>query len=176
MTTAVRSPLGIERAEPPRTRRTSARLSNFPVPEETLACIALGLWWRHRRGRDALPSLVALASGALTVAVGAAVVVQAWRSAGEIRLSEPEALVRDGPFARSRNPMYLGWGLMHVGLATYLRSPELFATVAPALALMHRQVLREERTLAAGLGAEYAQYRRSVPRYVGPGVFAPDAT
>ena len=148
----------------------------MPVPEQTVAGIALGLLWRHRRGRDAVPSLVARASGALTIATGAVVVVQAWRAAGEVRLSEPDVVVRHGPFARSRNPMYLGWGLMHLGLATYLRSAELLATVPPAWALMHRQVLREERALTAGLGADYARYRRNVPRYLGRGRLAPGAT
>ena len=154
-----------EGAEPPPERAASARLSNVPIPEQTLAGVALGLWWRHRRGRDPVPSGVARLSGALTVVAGATLVVQAWRAAGDVRLSEPDAVVRTGPFAHSRNPMYLGWGLVHLGLATCLRSVELLATIPPAWALLHRQVLHEEAALEAGLGAEYVRYRRTVPRY-----------
>jgi len=147
------------------------RLRNLPVPEQTLACLALGLWWRHRRGRRALPTGVALSAGALTIAAGTGLVVQAWRAAGDVMLSEPDAVVSHGPFARSRNPMYLGWGLMHLGLGVLLRSPEVLATVPPAWALLHRDVVREERDLEVRLGQEYAEYRRAVPRYLrfGPG-------
>ena len=144
------------------------------MPEQTLACVALGLFWRHRRTSDAVPSPVARVSGALTIATGAVVVVRAWRAAGDVRLSRPDVVVRDGPFAHSRNPMYLGWGLMHLGLATSLRSLELLATIPLACALMHREVLREEAALAARLGAEYTEYRRAVPRYfrLGPALGA----
>jgi protein-S-isoprenylcysteine O-methyltransferase Ste14 len=77
------------------------------------------------------------------------------------------ALVTDGLYRHTRNPMYVGLLLVLVGWALYLGHP--FALVAPAafVAYITRfQILPEERMLAAKFGAEFDDYRRAVRRWL----------
>lgn len=90
----------------------------------------------------------------------------AWRVG--IDREAPGALVTQGVFACSRNPIFVAMDLYVVG--TFLVSGRLvFLLCALAtLAALHAQILQEERFLEATFGAAYRQYRRRVPRYLGP--------
>ena len=82
----------------------------------------------------------------------------------------PERLVTTGPFAYTRNPMYLGHIIFLIGLTLTLKS--LFAaliTVATAL-WFHFRVMGDERNLAERLGEPYIEYRATVRRWL-PGLF-----
>jgi hypothetical protein len=82
----------------------------------------------------------------------------------------PERLVTSGPFARCRNPMYLGHLIFLAGLALSLRS-WLGAALAAGTALwMQFRVLRDERRLAERFGEAYLQYRSRVKRWI-PALF-----
>lgn len=82
----------------------------------------------------------------------------------------PERLVTGGPYAYTRNPMYLGHLVFLAGLALTLRS-ELAAVIAVASAVFFQlRVSRDEKRLRAFFGAEYAQYCARVKRWV-PGLF-----
>ena len=100
--------------------------------------------------------------------VAAGIGLNAWAVAARrgVAIDRPRLLATDGPQAWSRNPMYVGWSLIHVGLGLVLRSPWVLATWPPALVLVHRQVLREEGDLAVRFGADFNAYRERVPRYV----------
>jgi protein-S-isoprenylcysteine O-methyltransferase Ste14 len=81
--------------------------------------------------------------------------------------SEPSALVTDGPFAFTRNPMYLGLLLCLAGWALLLGSTTPWLVVPIFFALLHhRFVLREEPFMAARYGAAYAAYRARVRRWL----------
>lgn len=76
-------------------------------------------------------------------------------------------LVTGGPFAWSRNPIYLGFGLAYVGLGLAARSGwvlGLFPLVAAVLAI--GVVRREERYLRGLFGAAYEGYCARVRRWV----------
>jgi len=77
-------------------------------------------------------------------------------------------LVTDGPFAFTRNPIYLGNTLALLGLGLMLENPWLLAAaVIAAIATDHLAARREEAHLAARFGAEFAAYAQQVPRWVG---------
>ncbi len=80
---------------------------------------------------------------------------------------ENAALVIDGPFRWSRNPMYLGLTLIVLGIAIYGGSvPFLLAPVAFLLTLNFAFVPWEERRLEATFGDEYRAYRGRVRRWL----------
>lgn len=81
----------------------------------------------------------------------------------------PQRLVTDGPYAWTRNPMYLGHLIFLLGLAVTLHS-ELAAVIAVASAVFfHGRVKRDEKRLQEFFGEPYVAYCRRVRRWI-PGV------
>lgn len=76
-------------------------------------------------------------------------------------------IVRTGPYRFSRNPIYLAFSLLQLGLSIWVNSLALLITLIPAIALMALVVIpREERYLAARFPAEYLPYQASVRRWL----------
>jgi protein-S-isoprenylcysteine O-methyltransferase Ste14 len=77
------------------------------------------------------------------------------------------ALVTAGPYRLTRNPMYVGFGLVHAGLALRRRSTWALLMLAPVLAVVDRVVIRrEERYLERTFGEEYHSYAGRVRRWL----------
>ena len=148
----------------------AAALSNawdsLPLPAEHAVGIVAGLLLHRHAGRRRLPAAAAPAGWPL-VAAGVALNVWAVAARGGEAIERPDLLVTDGPQAWTRNPMYVGWTLLHVGVGLLARSPWVLATWPVSFALVHRSVLHEERGLAQRFGREFTEYRTQVPRYVG---------
>ena len=82
----------------------------------------------------------------------------------------PERLVHTGPYAYSRNPMYLGHIIFLTGLTLTLQS-WLAALITAAVSFwFHARVLGDEAKLVQRLGEPYLNYLASVKRWV-PGLF-----
>ncbi len=144
----------------------SWRWRNVPVPEPHLAGLVVGLllqrrWPRQLSGRPAVRI-----GGVALLAAGTAVVVWATASAGSDVLKEPGRLVTGGPYAHSRNPMYVGWTLMYVGAAAARDAAWPLLLLPGVAAATHRQVRREEAALAARFGAGFEAYATRVRRYL----------
>lgn len=108
---------------------------------------------------------VLLAVGALVAAMAQMHMGQSWRiGAAE---GETGAMVEDGPFALSRNPVFLGQMLLFAGL--FLVFPDLVQAglTLVLLVAIHWQVRLEEQVLAADHGEAYRAYCRRVPRWLG---------
>ena len=138
--------------------------SRLPLPEEHVAGLLVGLAV-DRLTRTRLPASTKPIGLALGVA-GMAVNVAAVLARGEEDLDRPSGLVQGGPYAWTRNPMYLGWSMIHLGAALTLRSPGMAITWPAAVMLVHRGILAEERQLTARFGSDFATYVASVPRYL----------
>ena len=77
------------------------------------------------------------------------------------------AIVRTGPYRFSRNPIYVAFSLLQLGLAAWIDSLWLIATLIVAIALMTTVVIpREERYLERKFGAEYSDYKARVRRWI----------
>lgn len=150
-----------------------ATTHGFPVPPPVLGLTA-ALAQRALAPRPA-PSRARLA---LAVAVGAASVALMGTAAGSfrrrgtpvnpIKLGDSTQLVVDGPFSLTRNPMY-------VGMAGVLAAHALWRGPAAALPLLawvtvidRLQIPPEEASMGELFGGQYAAYRDSVPRWLGP--------
>jgi protein-S-isoprenylcysteine O-methyltransferase Ste14 len=76
-------------------------------------------------------------------------------------------IVRAGPYRFSRNPIYLAFSIFQLGLASWVDSLWLIATLVAAVAVMAGVVIpREERYLEKRFGADYLDYKRSVRRWL----------
>jgi protein-S-isoprenylcysteine O-methyltransferase Ste14 len=76
---------------------------------------------------------------------------------------EPSQLIAHGAFRYSRNPMYLGFVLILLGMAVLLSSLSPFAVVLGFALAMDIVFIRvEERILAAMFGEDWARYQRRV--------------
>jgi protein-S-isoprenylcysteine O-methyltransferase Ste14 len=62
--------------------------------------------------------------------------------------------------------MYVGWGLLHLGVALNVGSAWMVISLAPAAMALHRQVLSEERQLHERFGEVFRRRCETVPRYV----------
>lgn len=81
---------------------------------------------------------------------------------------DPDQFVRDGAFAYTRNPMYVGFAVALVGAA--LAVGTLSAWVGPVAFLVAADrwyIPFEERRLVSLFGADYERYRSEVPRWIG---------
>ena len=84
-----------------------------------------------------------------------------------IPFRDPEAVVDTGLFARTRNPMYLGFVLNLLGVAVFLGSPLSFLMVIVFFLAADRWYIPdEERRLKALFGADYAAYTARVRRWL----------
>jgi protein-S-isoprenylcysteine O-methyltransferase Ste14 len=76
-------------------------------------------------------------------------------------------IVRTGPYRFGRNPIYLAFSLLHLGIAIWVNSLWLIATLIAAVALMALVVIpREERYLEGRFGVDYLDYKASVRRWL----------
>ena len=85
-----------------------------------------------------------------------------------VRPLEPTtALVQRWPYSLSRNPMYIGMGLLLFSVSLLLRSPAFFFSVILFFIILHfGVVLREERYLLSLYGKEYEEYMKKVKRWI----------
>ena len=76
-------------------------------------------------------------------------------------------IVRTGPYRYSRNPIYLSFSLLQLGVACWVNSLWLLVTLMPAVALMSFVVIpREEQYLAIRFPSDYLPYKASVRRWL----------
>jgi protein-S-isoprenylcysteine O-methyltransferase Ste14 len=143
------------------------RVQTVPVPEQYLLGIAAVAWLqRVRAWRLPGPRSVNRVVGSSLVAAGTYLVARSLRAAGQVDLDQPAKLVTSGPYAVSRNPMYLGWALLHLGTGIAFRSGWILVAFPLGAERVHRQVLREEQELGDRFPAVYARYCGKVPRYL----------
>ena len=139
-------------------------------PVVYLVSIALGALIQLAAPLPFLPRMLALPLGASLVvaAIGLfAYSVALFRAAGTpVPARKPTtSIVRTGPYRFSRNPIYLAFSLLQLGIAIWANSLWLLATLVGAVALIHYVVIqREEQYLERRFGAQYLDYKHSVRR------------
>ena len=162
------------RANPDATRpvQGAANLGLARPPLVYLGSIALGVilhfaWPILLRPRSVSPyfgaPVVLLAIGLFLSAV------RTFRAAGTpVPGNRPTTtIVRTGPYRFSRNPIYLAFSLLQLGIAMWVNSLWLVLTLLAAVAVMSFVVIpREERYLEARFPSEYSPYKTSVRRWL----------
>jgi len=151
-------------------RRKVGMLIPPPILLSALAAACAGaqvLWlggFTFSPTRDVIGGLMLLASVALVASCG-----RLFMQAGTpFRPTSPAtAIVREGPYRFSRNPMYVGMAGLLAGLGVLLGSPCSAAGLVVFLVVIHfGVVLPEERYLESLHGESYRQYKRQVRRWL----------
>ena len=109
---------------------------------------------------------VITAVGVLTFILSVAQMKDNWRAG--VQREDKTNLVTTGIYSISRNPAFLGFDLMYIGiLFTFFNWYLCFAT-GFVLLFFHLQIVNvEEEFLVEAFGEEYIQYRAKVCRYIG---------
>ncbi len=77
------------------------------------------------------------------------------------------ALIRTGPFAYSRNPLYVAVVSLILGLGVWLNSIWIWVMVAQLVLFMNNAVIvLEERHLEQRFGRDYVEYKKAVRRWL----------
>lgn len=142
----------------------------FRLPPVLAGAAAVAQWAVTRSARRRLStSLVGagVAATGVALAYGASQrFAPAQTTASPLTPQDASTLVTDGPFARTRNPMYLGMALVLLGHAVHRRSGRALLPLAGFVTVIDRcQIPREEQALAANFGADYVAYLARVPRW-----------
>ena len=151
----------------------SADIPHVVAPPPLIYALPLlaGLLLHHFRPLAILPTPWAHGLGALFVVLGliGLPAVLAFRRAG----THPQpwrpatALVTTGPYRFTRNPMYIGFTLLYLGISLWVNS--LWPVLALPLILVTIQygvVVREEAYMERRFGEDYIAYRRRVRRWL----------
>lgn len=118
------------------------------------------------------PGMPAVAAGVLLLGAGLLLNVAAARAfrrhaVGVRPFTHTPALVEDGPFRFSRNPMYLGLVAICAGFTLLSGAlANLWLSVAYFIWLHHAWVLPEERFLRDRFGAAWQRHAQRVPRWL----------
>src|SRR3990172_9020428 len=158
--------------DPARPVPEAANLGVARPPLVYLGSIALGVVLHFAWPLSLLPRGVSPRFGAAVVlfAIGLFLfAVRTFRAAGTpVPGNRPTmTIVRTGPYRFSRNPIYLAFSLLHLGIALWTNGAWLLATLAVTLLVMSYGVIaREERYLAGRFGEEYLAYKASVRRWL----------
>jgi protein-S-isoprenylcysteine O-methyltransferase Ste14 len=81
-------------------------------------------------------------------------------------IDKQRVLARSGPYALTRNPLYLGSFLMGIGILVAGQGYWLLIPFAVFFTALYFPVMRaEEQELLMGHGEEFVEYSRSVPLF-----------
>ena len=143
----------------------------FP-PALFAGTLVLGLVLHWLRPVSLLPPLPARLAGLVVLVLSWSLVHSAEaamkRAGTNVRPDQPSlAIVTDGPFRFSRNPMYLATTGLYLGITLLVNTPWPLILLSPMLLVLHWGVVRrEERYLEAKFGEPYRAYKSRVRRWV----------
>jgi protein-S-isoprenylcysteine O-methyltransferase Ste14 len=146
----------------------------FPpvIPYSTLA-IACALQWlaplglvaNIDQGLRALLGAMIVIAGMATMFAGRRALLRHGTNINPLRPTT--ALVTDGVFRRTRNPLYVGVSIALCGIALIFALDWVLVLIVPACVILHFAVVtREESYLEGKFGEAYRRYKERVPRYL----------
>lgn len=142
----------------------SLKLTTYITPAIQLISICF-----CKKEQLSVPQIAGIIITTFGVAVFIASVIQMkdnWRAG--VQKKDEINLVTDGIYQFSRNPAFLGFDLMYIGILMAFFNWYLCIITAIALILFHLQIVNvEEDFLIERFGEEYLAYRKKVCRYIG---------
>ena len=115
-----------------------------------------------------IPRRIGLILGVMGVVIfGMAVwtMRDSWRAG--IAEGDRTDMVTEGIYRFSRNPAFLGFDLVYIGIGLMFCNPVLAVVSVFAGVMLHLQILQEEKYLPTVFGTTYETYYKQVHRYLG---------
>lgn len=118
-----------------------------------------------------LPSLLRIAGifctgcGTIIFILAMITMQDSWRAG--IPIKDKTKLVTVGIYRISRNPAFLGFDLVYLGIGIAFFNMVLTVITLLGILVLHLQIIEEENFLSKAFGQEYETYKRQVGRYFG---------
>jgi protein-S-isoprenylcysteine O-methyltransferase Ste14 len=144
----------------------------FPPPAIFASLILLGAGlqqlWPLRVGMPAAFENIGIVLAVVGVAIAILVNSSFNRAGTAIEPWKPTtAIVTTGFYAWSRNPIYVGFCFINIGIGIATSNLWIFISFIPAaLLLYHIAIVKEEAYLERKFGEEYLSYKRKVRRWI----------
>jgi len=82
-------------------------------------------------------------------------------------VAKPTAVIASGPYGLTRNPMYLAWALVNLGIGLVANNRWVIVFLPGAIAFTHLFTIpQEERFLGSCFGQAYLDYKSRVGRWL----------
>ena len=88
-----------------------------------------------------------------------------WRAG--IPTEDNTEFISNGIFKMSRNPAFVGFDLMYIGICLLYCNVLTIIFSLSAIVMLHFQILQEEKYLEKTFGEKYITYKNKVFRYIG---------
>ena len=132
------------------------------IPAQLLSIV---MGWSHLGANTRFTGFCIGLSGDLIFLISVLSMKDSWRAG--IPEGDRTKLVKDGIYAYSRNPAFLGFDLQYIGVLLMYCNLLTGLFTAFAIVMLHLQILQEEKYLTSVFGTEYLEYRHQVYRYLG---------
>ncbi|MEM1486174.1 isoprenylcysteine carboxylmethyltransferase family protein [Oscillospiraceae bacterium PP1C4] len=118
-----------------------------------------------------LPNLLRIVGTCLGMLGVAVFGLSVWTMKDSWRAGIPEKdktiMVTNGIYRISRNPAFLGFDLVYIGILSMFFNWVLLFFTAFSVLMLHLQILQEEKFLPTAFGDAYINYTKKVCRYLG---------
>lgn len=117
------------------------------------------------RGRTEFTGAILGLLGDLIFAIAIFTMRDSWRAG--IAENDKTEMVTQGIYRFSRNPAFLGFDLVYIGILLMYFNRVLLCFTIWAIVMLHIQILQEEKYLSDVFGEQYEEYRKHTMRYLG---------
>lgn len=138
-------------------------IATFGAPITQLVSVALG--WNYMPSGARFTGFCTGMLGDLIFLISVICMKDSWRAG--IPDKDKTELVTTGIYKFSRNPAFLGFDFMYLGVLLMYFNPLTAVFSLFAIGMLHLQILQEEKFLTATFGEQYTEYKKHVFRYLG---------
>lgn len=138
-------------------------IATLAAPVIQIMSIILG--WNHMPVNARFTGFCIGMLGDMIFLISVLCMKDSWRAG--IPDKDKTKLVTAGIYRYSRNPAFLGFDFMYIGLLLMYFNLSMLAVSSFAIIMLHMQILQEEHFLVDTFGEEYMEYKKHVFRYLG---------
>lgn len=142
---------------------TLMSIATFGIVVVQLGSIALG--WNRMPANGRFTGFCIGILGDAIFLISVVCMKDSWRAG--IPDQDKTKLITDGIYQFSRNPAFLGFDLMYIGMFLLYCNVLTGIYTLFAMTMLHLQILQEEKFMEQTFGEDYLAYKKRVFRYLG---------